>query len=92
MSRPVCKTKCNVTPVCGGQWQSSNQGNSFSCGQGNSGYNPGYGYNPAINIPPQVSRPDLLSLGTYVLLTEWLHGSEHPARGQHRLQHGRRLL
>merc|ERR1711879_601747 len=41
------------TPVCGGQWQSSNQGNSFSCGQGSSGYNPGYGYNPAINIPPQ---------------------------------------
>ena len=54
MSRPVCKTRCNVTPVCGGQWQSQGQG-SFSCGQGSSGYNPGYGYNPAINIPAQVN-------------------------------------
>merc|ERR550539_1173285 len=43
---PVCRSKCNIQPVCvGGNWNSGG-GNSFVCGQnggaGGSGYNPGY--------------------------------------------------
>ena len=66
MARPVCKTRCNVTPVCGGQWQTQGQG-SFTCGQASSGYNPGYGYNPSINLPAQVSTGS--SILTKVLIS-----------------------
>merc|ERR550539_339075 len=52
---PVCRSKCNIQPVCvGGNWNSGG-GNSFVCGQngggGGFGYNPGYnsGYNPGYN-------------------------------------------
>ena len=58
---PVCRSKCNIQPVCvGGNWNSGG-GNSFVCGQNggggyngagyNPGYNPGYnsGYNPGYN-------------------------------------------
>merc|ERR1719278_2402542 len=45
---PVCRSKCNIQPVCvGGNWNSGG-GNSFVCGQngggGGFGYNPGYNY------------------------------------------------
>ena len=51
----MCRSKCNIQPVCmGGNWNSAG-GNSFVCGQngggGGFGYNPGYnsGYNPGYN-------------------------------------------
>merc|ERR1712064_239716 len=60
-SRPVCKTRCDVTPQCNGnQWQ-SNGGNSFSCaGSGwgygyNSGYNSGYSSYPSYSSQPNYS-------------------------------------
>merc|ERR1712064_144034 len=60
-SRPVCKTRCDVTPQCNGnQWQ-SNGGNSFSCaGSGwgygyNSGYNSGYSSYPSYSPQPNYS-------------------------------------